>query len=80
MKDHGKLNAQLLSPEYWTKAKLPDAAEFAQQFQDIDAKELPENDRKAALDELVKAMSMKGYNNPANPVYTLMSAILVQRN
>lgn len=80
MKNHGKLNATLLTPEYWTRYHLPEAAAFATQFQEVDAKDLGENDRKKALDELIQAMSAKGYNNPQNSVYALLSAIMVQRN
>ncbi|HAT54317.1 MAG TPA: hypothetical protein DCW31_03585 [Lactobacillus sp.] len=80
MKNHGKLNATLLTPAYWEKYHLSDGVTFANQFQAIDTQDLPENDRKQALDDLLKAMAQKGYNNPANSLYVLYSAILVQRN
>ncbi|GKT04090.1 hypothetical protein ACRYI5_07825 [Furfurilactobacillus sp. WILCCON 0119] len=79
MKDHGKLNATLLTPAYWQKYRLPNAVDFAEKFQAIDAKALGNDARKAALDDLLTAMSQQGLNNPANPVYPLFSAILVQR-
>ncbi|MCF6165984.1 hypothetical protein LROSL1_0141 [Furfurilactobacillus rossiae] len=80
MKNHGKLNATLLTPAYWEKYHLSDGVDFANQFQAIDAQDLGENDRKQALDELLKKMAAQGYNNPANSMYVLYSAILVQRN